>query len=224
LTSHISVIIAAAGTGRRFGTQLPKQFTPLAGVPVLARTVEAFDRHDLIDEIVLAVPYGYTGYIQSGYHKITAVLEGGADRQSSVYAALGAVSPQTGIVLVHDGVRPFVSGRLIRNITAAAGEGYAAVAGVRVTDTVKQTDPGGWVVSTPDRDTLWNIQTPQGFPYPVLLKAHERARTEGFTGTDDAMLVERYNLARVRIIEGDKRNIKITEPEDILYGEALCKL
>jgi 2-C-methyl-D-erythritol 4-phosphate cytidylyltransferase len=220
----VSVIITAAGMGRRLGGERPKQFHILGGQPVLSHTLAAFSL-DGITEIIVTVPRTYLKFTEKeivpGNKKITAVISGGADRQSSVYTALKTVDPCTDIVLVHDGVRPFVSEKTIRDVISCAAEGYAAVAGVRATDTMKQSDPEGWVYSTPDRDTLWHVQTPQGFPYKVIHKAHELAARDGYAGTDDSILVERYKLARVKMVSGERRNIKITTAEDMIYGEAI---
>jgi 2-C-methyl-D-erythritol 4-phosphate cytidylyltransferase len=220
MKKFVSVIITAAGLGRRFdssGTELPKQFHMIKGVPILSRTVAAFDRMERVDEIIVTLPAGYLIELPSS--KISAVITGGTDRQQSVYEALRRVSKNADIVLIHDGVRPFVTERCASDVIRRAEEGYAAVAGVRPADTVKQTDGGGTVVNTPDRDTLWLAQTPQGFTYDVITQAHELAERDGYKGTDDCMLVERYKLAPVKIVEGDAQNIKITTKQDLIFAE-----
>jgi 2-C-methyl-D-erythritol 4-phosphate cytidylyltransferase len=189
----------------------------LSGLPVVSHSINTFDAMECVSEIVLALPASYADYFSSAH---TTVI-GGQNRQQSVYNALQAVSPQTDVVLIHDGARPFVSRRLIEDIIECAGQGHAAVAGVPATDTIKQTDALGWVTHSPDRSGLWSIQTPQGFPYGVIIQAHRQAAAEGFVGTDDSMLVERYALARVKIIPGERLNLKITTPEDMIFAEAV---
>jgi 2-C-methyl-D-erythritol 4-phosphate cytidylyltransferase len=213
------VIITAAGAGCRYG-QL-KQFLLLNGEPVISRTVSVFNSLDCINEIILVLPRSHIDSFKPEGDKITAVVSGGENRQQSVYVGLKAVNRKTDIVLVHDGVRPFVHERVIRAVIDTAAQGFAAVAGVRATDTIKQTDADNFVTATPNRETLWQVQTPQGFPYTLFKQAHEQAEKEGFLGTDDSMLVEFFKLAPVKIVEGDKRNIKITTPEDLFYGEML---
>jgi 2-C-methyl-D-erythritol 4-phosphate cytidylyltransferase len=218
----VSAVITAAGLGLRFnndGSNLPKQFRPLGGVPVLSRTVAAFSEMACIDEIVVTLPQCYL--FDLPFNKISALTTGGANRQASVYEALQRVSKNADIVLIHDGVRPFVTEGLVEEIIRCVEQGYAALAAVRPTDTVKQADGEGIVVSTPDRDNLWLAQTPQGFNYSVIMQAHGLALREGFVGTDDCMLAERYGLARVKIVEGLRENLKITTPSDMRMAEMI---
>ena len=217
----VSVIITAAGAGSRFG-QL-KQFAPLNGESVLSRAVSVFDALDCINEIILVLPPSHKSDYPPNGNIITAVVSGGENRQQSVCAGLKAVNKNADIVLVHDGVRPFVNEKTIRAVIDAASQGYAAVAAVRATDTIKQTDAENIVTATPDRETLWQVQTPQGFPYKIFTQAHEQAKKIDYIGTDDSMLVEFFNLAPVKIVEGERHNIKITTPEDLLYGEMLLQ-
>jgi 2-C-methyl-D-erythritol 4-phosphate cytidylyltransferase len=227
LLKFVSLIVTAAGTGRRFGTGLdgkPKQFANLGGISVIQRTVSVFRQFDDILEFIVVVPEKYINEANAIFHDGIKIVAGSHNRQASVYAALKTVDANADIVLVHDGVRPFVNPSVIWSVINYAGDGYGAVAGIKTTDTVKHADAQGWVVSTPDREMIWSVQTPQGFPYRILMEAHDRAAREGYTGTDDSMLVERYGLARIKMIESDARNIKITTPEDILYGEALLHI
>jgi 2-C-methyl-D-erythritol 4-phosphate cytidylyltransferase len=219
-------IIPAGGAGRRMGSDVPKQYLPLAGIPVLVRTLRAFQRSPLIDEIFLAVPEGDIPAIRSeivekqGLSKISMVLAGGAERQDSVRNALMQTREEHGIIVVHDGVRPFVTGELIRRTVAAAREHGAAAAGVPVRDTVKEVDAAGRVVKTVPREGLWLTQTPQGFRRDLIRAAYEKASQEGFAGTDDASLVERTGVS-VRMVPGDHDNIKITTQEDLALGEII---
>ena len=226
---RVSAIITAGGQGLRFGGNMPKQFTDLGGMPVLARTLSVFDRMDEITDIVVTVPKEYiqtTKKLLHTYHfqKTAQVLAGGDNRQASVYHALAALDGGTDIVLIHDGVRPFVSERVIRTVIAEAAKGTAAVAGVKMTDTVKETDAEGFIERTVPRERLWSVQTPQGFPYAMILHAHTQAAAENYLGTDDGMLAERFSAARIKMVEGDRTNIKITAPEDMRLGAAMIHM
>ena len=218
-------IIPAGGAGRRMGGDVPKQFLPLSGMPVLVHTLRAFQRSPIIDEIFLAVPEGDMAAVrrdlveEHGLSKVTSVLAGGAERQDSVANALMHVRDDHGIVLVHDGVRPFVTAELIRRVVAAAVEHGAVAVGVPVRETVKAVSAAGVVVKTVEREGLWLTQTPQAFRRQVICSAYEKAARDGFSGTDDASLVERMGN-EVHIVLGDYRNIKITTPEDLALAEA----
>ncbi len=221
-------IIPAGGVGRRMGGDIPKQFLPLAGVPVLVHTLRAFQRSPLIDEIFLVVPEGDIQVVRKdiveehGLSKVTSVLAGGAERQDSVANALTLVRDDHGIVLVHDAVRPFVTGDLIRQVAAAAEEHGAAAVGLPVRDTVKRVSAAGVVEKTLDRKGLWLTQTPQAFQRQVLCAAYEKAAQDGFSGTDDASLVERMGVS-VWMIPGDHDNIKMTTPEDLELGAIIIR-
>jgi len=221
-------IIPAGGAGRRMGSSVPKQYLPLAGVPVLVHTLRAFQSATVIDEIYLVVPEGdipdVTNEIvaRHGLTKVTMVLAGGAERQNSVRNALLHVRDEHGIILVHDGVRPFVSGELISRAVTAADQYGAATIGVPVKDTVKEVSDAGWVVKTVPREGLWLTQTPQAFQRTLVLAAYEKAVQEGFSGTDDASVVERMGVP-VRMIPGESDNIKLTTPEDLVLGEVILR-
>ena len=148
------------------------------------------------------------------------VLAGGGKRQDSVRNALLHVRDEHGIVVVHDGVRPFVSGEIIIGAVAAAKEYGAVTVGVPINDTVKETDADGWVKKTVARERLWLTQTPQAFRREIIVTAYEKAAADRFYGTDDASLVERTGTP-VRMIPGDCRNIKLTTPEDLLLGDVI---
>jgi 2-C-methyl-D-erythritol 4-phosphate cytidylyltransferase len=219
----VGVIIVAAGRGTRMGTKESKQYLMLQSKPIIVHTLEKFHQHPLISQIVLVT--GKMDIIrceswikQYGLQDKVQIVEGGNERQHSVYQGLRAIS--TPWVLVHDGVRPFVADEHITSCFEAAREfGVgAAVLAVPVKDTIKQVNEYGEVISTPKRESLWAIQTPQAFRSSELLRAHENASLEGFVGTDDAMLIERLGMT-VKVVEGDYSNVKITTPEDLIYAE-----
>jgi 2-C-methyl-D-erythritol 4-phosphate cytidylyltransferase len=219
-------IIPAGGTGRRMGGEIPKQYLLLAGIPILAHTLSAFQRSPLVDEIILAVPEGdilevrRTVVERYDFFRVSLVLAGGRERQDSVRNALAHVSDEHGVIVIHDGVRPFVTGDLIERAVAGAKKYGAVSTGIPVRDTVKEVDEAGRVVKTVPREGLWLTQTPQAFRREVILAAYQRAAADGFYGTDDASLVERTGIP-VRMIPGDKDNIKVTTPEDLVQGEMI---
>ena len=212
-----TVIIPAAGLGSRMGNQL-KQLMLLDGKPVLSHTLEAFNSHKEIDEIVVVGPRSLRD-ITNKFEKVKALVEGGENRQASVWRGLCALDDDVDWVLIHDGARPLVSSRVISDVLAS---GVCAISGVKSKDTIKIADVNNIVEDTPDRDGVWLVQTPQSFPYHIIKKAHQQAIDDSFTGTDDASLVERLQIP-VKMIAGDYRNIKLTTPEDILVAEAYIR-
>ncbi len=214
-----SVIIAAAGEGKRFGSA--KQFTKLKGRPVLDWALETFDSHVKVTDIILVVKEDWLREkYMSRFQKLSAVVHGGEKRQDSVMAGFSQVKPiKDTIVLVHDGVRPLVGKDLITRVIEAAEKVGAAIPGISLEDTIKQIKDEK-VFRTLDRTTLLRIQTPQGFSYAVLEEALNKAKEDNFYGTDEASLVERLGK-EVCVVAGDTRNIKITSPEDIQIAEAL---
>jgi 2-C-methyl-D-erythritol 4-phosphate cytidylyltransferase len=216
--SKVSAIIVAAGAGKRFGSA--KQFALLRGKSVLEGSLEAFEAHPEVDEIVLVLPAeeGGSRYRKRG-GKVVAVVRGGERRQDSVVRGFEKVDSLAGdIVLVHDGVRPLVSREVITRVIAAARKCGAAVAAVPVEDTIKEA-AGGFVVRTLERENLQRVQTPQAFIREVLDRALRKAREDGFCGTDEAALVERTGHP-VAVVLGDRRNIKITTAADLKIAEA----
>ena len=216
---NVSAIIVAAGEGKRFGSA--KQFAPLKGKPVLDWTLEAFEDHMKVTDIILVVKEDWLRRkFISRYKKLVAVVRGGEKRQDSVMAGFNQLkSNQTDIVLVHDGVRPLVGKDLISRIIEATEQKGAAIPALSLEDTIKRVE-GEKVVKTLDRLTLFRIQTPQGFFYTTLERALRKAKEDNFYGTDEASLVERIG-ENVYIVEGNTQNIKITSPEDIHIAEAL---
>lgn len=215
--NKVTAIIVAAGEGQRFGA--PKQFAPLKGKPVLEWCLESFNTHVQVGNIVLVLMSDIEKerYIRR-FPKISAVVTGGKQRQDSVMVGFGQIDPQeTGYVLIHDGVRPLVDHALLSRVIAATREYGAAIPVISIEDTVKVV-MDNMVLRTLDREELRRVQTPQGFSYAILEAALERARKDGYFGTDEAALVERMGQQIVSV-EGDHRNIKITTPEDIRIAE-----
>lgn len=215
----ISVIIPAAGQGKRFGAGTNKAFVLLAGKTILERTVTVFSDLPEIGEIIIVVAPDEVDEIKGQVkfyprQDIIKVVAGGAERQYSVENALAAVSDNAEVLLIHDGARPLISRRVIRQIIQAVRDNSAAIVAVPVKDTIKVVDSGGFVTSTPTRSELWAVQTPQGFKRNLLIKAYKKAREENFLGTDDSSLVERLGIP-VKIVPGEYENIKITTPEDL---------
>ncbi len=216
---RVTAIIAAGGSGRRLGASVPKQLLDLAGQSMLARSVGAFDRHPKVDDVIVALPVDLVDSARTIVGKVTGPIRyvaGGASRQDSVARAFELVEEQTDIVLVHDAARPFVSADLITRAIAAAADYGAAIAAVPVTDTVKRVTPDSaapTIVETLAREAIYLAQTPQAFRRSVLRDAIALGRT-GVDATDEAGLAERAGHA-VRVVEGDRANVKITTPADL---------
>ena len=226
-----AVIIAAAGSGRRMGGGINKQYINIAGMPVLARSVLVFEENPHIHEIVLVVRPGEEDLCRRkivepyGFKKVSAVIGGGAQRQDSVHAALKILSSDVELVLIHDGARPLVSQQVVEQVVAAAAQYGAAVPAIPVKDTIKTVasagDSGAVVTGTPVRSTLRAVQTPQGFHRDILEQAFQACKDTSSI-TDDSSLVEALGIP-VRVTEGEERNLKITTPEDVERAEQLLK-
>jgi 2-C-methyl-D-erythritol 4-phosphate cytidylyltransferase len=210
-------IIPAGGIGRRMNARLPKQYLRLGRTPVLVRTLRVLAGAAAVSGIVVAVPRERVEATRrllraSGVRKVLEVVAGGRERQESVWLGLQAAG-QPEWVLVHDAVRPFISAALIARVLVAAGPTGAATCGLPVRETVKRVREDV-VESTLDRAGLWLIQTPQAFRRELLWEAHDKARRDGYPGTDDAVLVERLG-GRVAVVPGLAENLKITTPGDL---------
>lgn len=222
-------LIPCAGQGTRMGAGIRKPYLEVCGRPLLTYTLDVFEKHPLIDGIVIVaeaefVPYCRQEIVEKyGYTKVLAVTAGGAERQDSVLLGLKRLPEETAWVAVHDGARPLIAPATVSRALEAAFAQGSAVVGVPVKDTIKIVDEGLTVVQTPERRRLWQIQTPQVFPRKLLVQAYERACAEGWQGTDDASFVERLG-EKVYLVEGDYTNIKITTPEDLLYMKAVLKV
>lgn len=206
-----------------------KQYLLLDGVPILAHTLRVFQDAPFIEGIYLVTPEQEIPFCQSevveryGFSKVRAIVPGGAERQHSVLNGLNAMEgvELDDLVLIHDGVRPFVTIDALERAATTAHEFGGAVVAVPVKDTVKVARDG-IITDTPPREQLWLAQTPQAFRFGLIREAHASAAAEGFFGTDDASLMERQGW-QVRIVMGDYRNIKITTPEDMALAEAFLK-
>ena len=226
--SKVTVLIPAAGMGKRMGRSVAKQFLPLGGKPLLAHTLLVFQRASEIDEIIPILSQedmeNCLRDIIEPFHitKVKTLVVGGKERQDSVLHGLQKLEKDAAIVLVHDGVRPFVTLEMIRHVVECARKGECVTVGVPVKDTVKEVDDKGMVRRTLERSRLWAIQTPQAFPVKVLKHAYEESSLHQVYGTDDAMLVERAG-GKVRVVMGSYENIKITTPEDLVMAEEILK-
>ncbi|MDR7867635.1 MAG: 2-C-methyl-D-erythritol 4-phosphate cytidylyltransferase [Sporomusaceae bacterium] len=223
----VTAVVAAAGSGRRMGREVNKVFLPLAGRPILARSVAAIAACPEVDSLVVVVAPGEEERAAAilaplALAKPWRVVTGGAERQHSVANALAAVPEGADLILIHDGARPLVDDATVAAAVAAAREHGAAGVAVPVKDTIKTVDEGGCIAATPDRRTLWAIQTPQVFAASLLREAYAAAAAAGVLATDDAALVERLGH-KVRIVPGSYRNLKITTPEDMIMAQALLE-
>lgn len=218
-------MIPAAGSGQRMGAGFNKLFLKLGEKPIFIHTLLAFERDPLCHAIILAIKEEERKEIQAylNQFKITKVSEmvvGGTERQYSVDACLAAYK-DGGIVLVHDAARPFIRRSVIHSSVEEAKQHGAAIVGVKAKDTMKLA-PTGTIEETVNRDHLWIVQTPQAFRYEILKEASNRAKEDGFLGTDESMLVERIGYP-VRVVEGTYDNVKMTTQEDLAFGEILLK-
>ncbi|HWR17186.1 MAG TPA: 2-C-methyl-D-erythritol 4-phosphate cytidylyltransferase [Terriglobales bacterium] len=228
----VIVIIPAAGLGTRMagpaiGKAPAKQFTEINGIPVLIHTLRKFAAAPQVSEIIIALRKSEAEHFsprleQERFRKPVRIVEGGEHRQESVANAIKAVNAAADdLVLVHDGVRPFVDLETIENVIEAASKHGAAIAAVPAVDTIKQVDrtaDGAVVSATIPREHIVLVQTPQGFRFEVLQRAFDEATRDGFTGTDESSLVERMGTP-VHVVMGSARNIKITTPADLELAE-----
>ncbi|WP_077210451.1 2-C-methyl-D-erythritol 4-phosphate cytidylyltransferase [Bacillus dakarensis] len=219
------VIIPAAGQGKRMGAGKNKLLLTLNDIPIFVHTLMVFENDEKCDGIILVIsPNDEETFkdLISNYqiHKVTAIVYGGKERQNSVYNGLKAVQSSE-VILVHDGARPFIDIDTIHALVDEANIHGAAVVAVPVKDTIKRVE-NNEVIETVERSSLWAIQTPQAFRVPLLLEAHQWAEENGYTGTDDASLVEKINKP-VKIVQGSYDNIKLTTSEDLYFAEAIMK-
>nr|WP_027700797.1 2-C-methyl-D-erythritol 4-phosphate cytidylyltransferase [Clostridioides mangenotii] len=213
-----SVVVVAAGSGKRMNIGINKQFIKLGEKEVIAHTIQVFYINKDIDEIVVCIKpeeeeYFLDNIINKYNFKGVKIAYGGKERQDSIYNGLKKLDEKCNIVLIHDGARPFVDDKIIKESIEEAKVKKAVVVGVPVSDTIKIVKDGE-IESTPDRSLLWAAQTPQVFEYNTIKKAYEDAYESGFYGTDDSMLVERIGQ-KVSMVMGSHKNIKITNQEDL---------
>jgi 2-C-methyl-D-erythritol 4-phosphate cytidylyltransferase len=200
--------------------QQRKQYLSVGGIPILARTLAIFDRCDRIKQIILVIPRDDLSFCQknivepAGLTRKIITVPGGTHRQESVFNGLQEVDPDCSIVVIHDGVRPFLKHEQLIECIDGARETGACILGVPAYETLKQADASDHILRTMKRDDVWLAQTPQAFRHDLIRKAHDRARAEGYSATDDACLVERIGAA-VKILKGSRGNIKITIQEDL---------
>jgi len=225
----VIALVPAAGMGKRMGAQINKQYLLLAGKPIVAHTLQVLEDAPFIDDIYVIVPEAEIPFCREhvveryALTKVRGIVAGGAERQYSVMNGLRALTGTDvdDVILIHDGVRPFISLPVLEKSVEIAREKGGALVAVPVKDTVKIV-VDGIVRETPLRETLWLAQTPQTFRYSIIIAAHEIAAAERYLGTDDASLVE-WMGKDVHIVLGDYRNIKITTPEDLVMAEAFLK-
>lgn len=235
---HCTAVVLAAGSGKRMGSQIPKQFMLLGEKPVLWYSLHVMEQSSIIDDVILVTGEDSIEYVRSQivelyrFQKVRAIIPGGAERYESVYHALLANQERRenldGFVFIHDGARPFLTEQILQDLYQSVAETRACVIATRVKDTIKISDASQMVVSTPDRSTLWAVQTPQVFEEEMITAAYEQLmqnisvwKEQGVTVTDDAMVVETICHQSVTLVEGSYRNLKITTPEDMLFAQAL---
>ncbi|PIE74626.1 MAG: 2-C-methyl-D-erythritol 4-phosphate cytidylyltransferase [Deltaproteobacteria bacterium] len=226
--SFVSAIIVAGGKGQRMKASVPKQFLSIDGKPVLYLTLYAFNLADEIDEIIVVLPENYISWFQSDildkekWSKKIILVNGDKERQGSVKNGLDKISPESEIVLVHDGVRPFVRNKDISNLICECLDSDGVIPCISISETVKKVDTDGFVLQTISRENLFLSQTPQAFKTKILKEAHEKGTKLGIEVSDDAMLLEELGY-KVKMIEGSRANIKITIPEDLDFALKLYK-
>ena len=217
----VGVVIPAAGSGQRMGGR-SKQFLQLAGLPVLKHVLNMFKNRSWVIDIVVSLPqaqYEEPPEWLSEEPEVRTVL-GGASRRDSVWNAIQTFSDDLDLILVHDGARPLTPQKTILDCVNLAANGFGAVAGVRVVDTLKKTDNADRVLGTQEREDLWRAQTPQVFPYTVLLDAYQKAIQNNFDASDDSIIVEKVG-GQVRMVESSPLNFKVTVPADLDFAEAV---
>jgi len=227
VSKSVVAVVPAAGQGTRMGGTARKQYLSLGGVPLLVLSLKVLQRIESIREIILSVPESDRDYCWReivnpyGLGKVVHIVAGGQRRQDSVRNGLFAIAdPLPDLVLVHDGVRPFIQEEIVEHAIIRAGQTGAVVVAIPIHDTVKRVDAQQRIQETLNREGLWQIQTPQIFRYDWLVEAHQHALQEHWDVTDDAALIERQGYP-VSVVEGSCMNIKITRPSDLVFGEAI---
>ena len=226
MNSKVCTLIPAAGKGSRMAHSVKKPYLELAQKPILAHTIQRFEQNSAVDAIFVIVDQADFSECQAtvlrpyAFTKVQKLVNGGETRQMSVYNGIRALSTDVDFVIVHDGVRPFVTDEVIFACLAAADECGAAVAAVPVKDTIKIANADRFIVETPAREQLWAVQTPQVFRKSLLEEAHQAAQAQQLTATDDASLVEQLGFP-VKLVKGSYANVKITTPVDLQIAEVL---
>jgi 2-C-methyl-D-erythritol 4-phosphate cytidylyltransferase len=228
---RVAAIIPAAGIGRRMQHHTPKQYLTFGGKPILAHTLAVFEAMPEISEITVVAQPASLNFCQNeiitpfGFKKVLRLVPGGKERQDSVYNALKVLQRQNGwdLILVHDGVRPFITAAEIRRVILAAHEHGAAILAQPAQDTVKKVSRESLIRQTLNRQEIWLAQTPQAFHADIIWRAFVEAYSREFYGTDEASLLEAQGVP-VRVVSGSPFNIKVTTPEDLVMAEAIYQL
>lgn len=224
--NKIAAVIVAGGSGSRMGTKVKKQYLKLKGKEILAHTVERFSTIAQIEEIIVVTSEEDIDYVtmllrdKYKIKKIKAVVAGGKERQDSCWNGIRSVSKKIDYIMVHDAARPLISETVIEASIEKVKEVKACIVAVPVKDTIKQADQDGKIINTPNRESLWAVQTPQTFEKELLMNAYKEAYIKKVKATDDSMIVEAFGEV-VHIVKGEYTNIKITTPEDLLLAERL---
>lgn len=221
----LALIVPAAGSGVRLGKKTPKPYLQIAGKSILEHTLERFVEVEGLSEVYISTSSDYIDKTNEILEKLFPFINygavlGGKERQHSIMNSLNKVSSDIELVAIHDAVRPFIEKELIYNCIAKAEETGAAIIAIKAKDTIKISDSEHVIETTPDRNFLWQAQTPQIFSQEIIRNAYEIARRENFLGTDDASLVE-HSGRKVTLVEGDRENFKITFPIDLKLAEWL---
>ena len=222
-----ALIIPAAGSGKRLGKNVPKPYLEIAKKTILEYTLSQFASFDEIGQVIVSTSGRYIELTKAILTrvfpgKVVKVVPGGKERQDSIRNALEEVMDDIQLIAVHDAVRPFVAGETIKACIEKAAETGAAIVAVPAKDTIKKTGRNRIIRDTPDRDNLWQAQTPQIFERELLIKAYKIAQERNITGTDDSSLVEKAG-GDVFLVEGTRENFKITWPLDLQLAELLMK-
>ncbi len=234
MKKHCTAILLAAGSGSRMKSKVAKQFMPIAGKPLLWYALRAIETSDIIDDCVLVTGQADVPYVEEeivkhyGFSKVTKVIPGGSERYYSVYEGLKAMDNSDGYVFIHDGARPFLTEKILRDTLEAVEIHHACVTATPSKDTVKLADEEGFAEATPDRSRVYNIQTPQVFDADLILYAYEqlllnkeRLDSGSLHVTDDASVVELFTDRKVKLVTGAYENIKVTTPGDAMIAETL---
>ncbi len=224
-----TAIVLAAGQGKRMGTKVQKQYLEISGKPVLSYSLEVFQQSGIIDEIILVVGEGQEEYCRKEIvdkfriTKVNRIVNGGAERFHSVWNGLQEITDD-GFVFIHDGARPFVTEEILMRAYETVQEEKACVVGMPVKDTIRIADANRFAKETPDRNYVWQVQTPQVFENSLIKKAYSLLMKQDIIQvTDDAMAVETMLQKNVKLVEGSYENIKITTPEDLQVAKTILR-
>ncbi|MBQ1193127.1 MAG: 2-C-methyl-D-erythritol 4-phosphate cytidylyltransferase [Lachnospiraceae bacterium] len=234
MDEKIIAVVLSGGKGKRMGTSVSKQYLLLNDKPILYYSLKAFDKSS-VDEIVLVVGSEDKRYVSEeivkkyNIRKVSHIVDGGKERYNSVYNALECIEKNCSkelkinkYVLIHDGARPFITPEIINRTIEEVKRSNACIVGMKVKDTIKLSDEENCVSATPDRNYVWQVQTPQAFEFNLIKKCYDRVIKENNTTiTDDSMVVELSSDIKIKLIEGSYTNIKITTPEDINIGKSI---